>query len=330
MKILLDENKPYYKANLHCHTTCCDGHSTPEEIKEMYKSRGYSAVAFTSHEIMYDFGYLSDESFIAIKGYEQATNNDRVSDPIKKHQSAHFNFIAKDPSADTIVAYNCDYDWCHSNEEGERVKSIMKGHERAHNTEDFNLIIKTASENGFLCFYNHPDWSLHNYEDYIGLRGLCGMEIVNGNGRCMEQVYDDLLKIGNRLHCICTDDTHNDYPPDSAKTEAFRGFTMLQADELSYGALIDALERGNFYSSQAPLIKSITLEGNVLRVKSSPAVTIEVFGTVRPLRETGEHNGDLICEAEFVLGEHFSKFFRVVVTDERGKRAFSNAYYDMV
>lgn len=330
MKILLDENKPYYKANLHCHTTFCDGHSTPEEIKDMYKARGYSVVAYTSHEMMIDFTYLSDDSFIALKGYEQGTNNDRISDPIKKHQSAHFNFIAKDPKMDTMVAYNCDYDWLRSNEEGEKVKSLMKGYERLHKTEDFNLIIKTANENGFLSFYNHPDWSLHTYEDYIGLEGLCGMEVVNGNQWDMENVYDDMLRAGKKLHCLCTDDTHNGYPPDHPQSEAFRGFTMIQADEFSYAGIIAALESGNFYSSQAPQIKSITLDGNKLHVKASPAERISVYGMIRPLHKTGEKIGDLIDEAEFVLGDHFSKFFRVVVTDKYGKKAFSNAYYEMV
>ena len=33
-KILLDGNKNYYKANLHCHSTKSDGKMTVEEIKE--------------------------------------------------------------------------------------------------------------------------------------------------------------------------------------------------------------------------------------------------------------------------------------------------------
>ena len=330
MKILLDENKKYYKANLHCHTTYCDGKSTPEEIKEMYQARGYSVVAYTGHEIMHDFTHLSDESFIALKGYEQATNNDRVADPVKKHQSAHFNFIAKNPEMDTIVAYNHDYDWIHSKEEGEAVKSIMKGYERLHNTEDFNMIIKLANELGFLSFYNHPSWSLHSYEDYIGLRGLSGMEVINGNEMNDERVYDDFLRLGVRLNCLCADDTHNRYPVDSPKSEAFRGFTMIQADEFSYSGIIDAIENGRFYSSQAPFIYGITLDGNILRVKTSPVEKICVHGASRPLIATGEKNGDLITEAEFVLDNSCAAFFRVSAIDTYGKKAFSNAYYEMI
>ena len=46
-KILLDSNKNFYKANLHCHSTKSDGFWTVEEIKEYYKSNGYSVVAIT-------------------------------------------------------------------------------------------------------------------------------------------------------------------------------------------------------------------------------------------------------------------------------------------
>ena len=72
MKILLDEKKGYLKANMHCHTTCSDGRLTPEEIKEEYKKRGYSVVAFTDHEVMVDQSHLCDETFLALNGYEMS------------------------------------------------------------------------------------------------------------------------------------------------------------------------------------------------------------------------------------------------------------------
>lgn len=69
----------------------------PARGENQYLARGYSAVAFTDHEILYDHSDLTDENFVAINGYELATNNDRSPDPLLRHQSAHFNFIAKDP-----------------------------------------------------------------------------------------------------------------------------------------------------------------------------------------------------------------------------------------
>ena len=50
-KYLLPKEGNFYKANLHCHTNLSDGDFTPEEIKEMYKTEGYSVVAYTDHDL---------------------------------------------------------------------------------------------------------------------------------------------------------------------------------------------------------------------------------------------------------------------------------------
>ena len=51
MKHLLPNVPKYFKTNLHTHSTVSDGKLSPEELKEEYKKRGYSVVAFTDHEV---------------------------------------------------------------------------------------------------------------------------------------------------------------------------------------------------------------------------------------------------------------------------------------
>ena len=46
---LLKKNGPWFKANLHCHTTLSDGNMTAAQVKDWYKSHGYSVVAVTDH-----------------------------------------------------------------------------------------------------------------------------------------------------------------------------------------------------------------------------------------------------------------------------------------
>ena len=46
-RALLPEAGQFYKANLHCHTVLSDGRWTKEQVKEEYRKRGYSVVAFT-------------------------------------------------------------------------------------------------------------------------------------------------------------------------------------------------------------------------------------------------------------------------------------------
>lgn len=46
---LLPEEGQFYKVGLHTHTTCSDGRFTPEEIKEIYASQGYTAAPSISN-----------------------------------------------------------------------------------------------------------------------------------------------------------------------------------------------------------------------------------------------------------------------------------------
>ena len=72
-KILLGKHA-FYKANLHTHTNISDGQMSPQEIKSIYKEKGYFVVAFTDHEVFVPHNDLTDENFLAINSYEIAVN----------------------------------------------------------------------------------------------------------------------------------------------------------------------------------------------------------------------------------------------------------------
>ena len=74
-KFLLPESGNYYKANLHSHSTVSDGARTPEELKALYKSKGYSIVAYTDHNVLITHLELTDETFLALSGTELDVNN---------------------------------------------------------------------------------------------------------------------------------------------------------------------------------------------------------------------------------------------------------------
>ena len=65
-KYLLPEKGNFYKANLHCHSTWSDGKHTPSELKELYKSRGYSVLAITDHEGLFYHDELNDDEFASV------------------------------------------------------------------------------------------------------------------------------------------------------------------------------------------------------------------------------------------------------------------------
>ncbi|MBQ7293747.1 MAG: hypothetical protein IJW79_08400, partial [Clostridia bacterium] len=97
-KYLLPEKGNFYKANLHCHTSVSDGSLTPEEVKEEYKSHGYSIVAYTDHDIMIDHDDLRDENFLPLLGYEMETTEllPYGNEPFPIKRSCHICLIARD------------------------------------------------------------------------------------------------------------------------------------------------------------------------------------------------------------------------------------------
>ena len=94
---LISRDKPLFKANLHCHSTCSDGRCTPEELKAAYNSRGYFFLAITDHEYLLDHSDLNDENFLTITGYEISVNE--LSDqPNPLRRTCHLNLLAKEPA----------------------------------------------------------------------------------------------------------------------------------------------------------------------------------------------------------------------------------------
>ena len=69
-KYLITPKGNFYKAAMHTHSTVSDGRCTPAEVKEIYKSMGYSVVAFTDHSLLVCHNDLTDSDFLAINGYE--------------------------------------------------------------------------------------------------------------------------------------------------------------------------------------------------------------------------------------------------------------------
>ena len=111
-RFLIDRSKNFYVANLHCHSTKSDGKMTVEQIKEHYKSNGYSIVAFTDHEHLIDNSYLNDDSFLALTACELAIKELPKVSTLKntRMKVCHLNFFAKAAGNVDTPCYNSVYD----------------------------------------------------------------------------------------------------------------------------------------------------------------------------------------------------------------------------
>lgn len=333
-KHLLPQSKNRYKANLHCHTTISDGRKTPEEVKEIYKSLGYSIVAFTDHNIFIRHNELIDDTFLALNGLEIDLAEDKPLD-WRELKLCHICFIALDPNT---VFQPCFHRTKHlwGNPAKLRDKIVFDenepDYERIYSGEGVSKLMQAAKSKGFFVTYNHPTWSNESYPEYINYFGMHAFEMFNGG--CIvagydefnHRVYDDFLQTGRRLYCIGADDNHNVHPLDSRHSDSGVAFTVILADTLDYRTVTTALVDGHFYTSMGPEIYELYYEDGYVHIKCSDADKIACsYGVVRAACEYAE-NGGTICEASFKV-EPTDRYFRLTVTDKNGKTACTNAYF---
>ena len=330
-KYLIPENGNFYKANLHCHTTFSDGKKTPAEVKELYRSLGYSVVAYTDHDILIAHDELNDENFLALHGFEMEINE--PGSPIKR--TCHLCFIGIDPENMTQPLWHrTKYLFGNAPTHREEVvfDDTLPDYVRSYTHEGVNEVIATAQKKGFFVTYNHPTWSREDFSHYSGYVGMNAFEIMNGS--CLAsgyedynpRVYDDMLRMGKKLYCIGADDNHNGHPDGSRRSDSGLGFTVIKADKLDYRTITQALLDGSFYASEGPEIYELYYEDGKVYVRSSDADTITCNYNTRRAGIKVNDSDEPVTSAEFAVPEDCG-YFRITVTDKKGKHACTNAYF---
>ncbi len=178
----------------------------------------------------------------------------------------------------------------------------------------------------------HPAWSQLRIGDGRALAAAHAVEIYN-HGCAVETdrgdgfyLLDQLCNEGRRLTAIATDDAHFRH----GEHDAFGGFVEVKAGSADPEALLDALKAGHFYASQGPRLLDIEVSRREVTVACSPVDAIAlVTGTSRAISRIGRQ----MTGATLEVGEAASKawvdpgaipWFRVVVIDSSGRRAWTN------
>ncbi len=298
VRYLLPKDGHFYKANLHCHSTCSDGRFTPEELKDAYKLHGYQIIAYTDHRVCTDHSRLNDDSFLALSGSEL----DNISTPEETlwQKACHICCIARKPITYTPM-----------------IQLKHGGHQQANET------IRELKDAGFIVHYNHPVWSAHAAADFIPLEGLSGFEIYNNcsevygmEGNSLND-YALFLKSGKRAYPVAADDNHNMIHSRRFITDSFGGFNMIKAPSLSYDHIMAALEAGHTYASTGPAIYEYTLNGKELHLKCSPvSKAILKSSRVGLSRQNVVMASDQITEVTFDLADsHDFAYVQLLAAD---------------
>lgn len=298
---LLPPEGNLYKANLHCHTTVSDGEFSPAQIKQHYKQEGYHAVAFTDHQVCIPHRELTDDGFVALTGIEIAYG-------IRKSTSIHVCGIARDPMAELS----------HPNTIENDIGMLNEG-------------IALLTRKDFITTLNHPRWSGISAGDIGAIRGFSNMEVVNGYELMLDGYgdssgcFEEALRSGRRLRPIAADDSHHKKPSGEPGYEYFRAFTVIKAPALTYGALIDALDRGCFYASTGPMIENLWLENGILHLECSPVRGVYVHGNLYSHRASHVTEDDTVTKLDLDVSKlcKDASYLFVKIVNTRGECAWA-------
>lgn len=283
--------KKWYKGNLHTHSTNSDGRLSPEEVIRLYREEDYDFLALTDHWFMGE--ERQEENFLLLSGAEYDVGNN-VRDGIYH-----------------VVGIGM-----------QKEPKLEKGPELQE--KQAQLMIDRIHEAGGIAILAHPAWSMNRASEVRLLKDLDGCEIYNTTSgvpwNCRPYsgiILDELAAQGYVLPCMAADDAHH-YTGDETKS-----YLMVQADELSRDAILEAIAQGRFYASQGPRFW-IEKKDNSLIVHSTPVKEI-VFFTDAVWSDDRATVGECVEEAVYEIQPH-ETFVRVELKDAVGNRAWSNFY----
>lgn len=283
---LIDAHGPFFKGNLHTHTTRSDGRRTPEEAMRLYRDHAYDFLLISDHwrsHPVQDF-----EGMLVMCGTE-------------------FDFRMGEEVVHVVGVFPDE--------------DAAQGFAREMEPEQ---IIEGINAGGGAAILAHPAWSLNSPDFIAGLPGVCAAEVYNSfSGEPVNapradsgHVLDLAAKAGRILPQVAADDSH------LYQGEECRSWVMLQAETCTPGALIDGLKRGAFYASQGPQILEAELTDTQLILRTSPVCRCCFISNLQWVRNrciTGENMTEHIYSLQKAAGE---AWVRCEITDENGCKAW--------
>ncbi|KQY00454.1 phosphotransferase [Rhizobium sp. Root73] len=290
----------FFKGNLHTHSTRSDGMISPEEVCRRYSERGYDFICLSDH-FTHHYDYpITDTTPYRTNGFT------------------------------TILGAECH---AMGTEGGEHWHVLAVGLPLnfAPNMPDETgpQIAQRCLDAGAFVAIPHPEWYGLTVADAQTIPGAHAVEVYNHTSQVRQArgggayYLDDLLKSGRRINALAADDAHW-VVKDDENRDAFGGWVMVKAERNEPEALLAALKEGNYYSTQGPTIKNISLDGETVEIECSSAIQIMVVGR-------GSKNeaisGAEITSAQFPLKKFIGDWCRVMIMAADGKLAWSNPIY---
>jgi hypothetical protein len=293
-----DKPGRFYRGNLHTHSTRSDGRLSPEAVCQFYRDMGYHFLSITDHFLEnYRFPITDTrgertENFTTLIGAELHAGRTSIG------ELWH------------VLAVGLPFDFAQPlpNETGPE-------------------IAQRAMAAGAFVACAHPAWYALSEQDVLDLGKVHAIETINGisedhNDRIDSwYMLDVLVARGHRYFGLATDDAHFQ----DRHSDRVRGWVWVKSEALTPEAILEALKRGEYYSSTGPQIHDLKIDSHgTLKLRCSPASSIFVIG--HGARSMYKHGKGMI-EAEFNIRSLNSPYCRVTVRDQFGGRAWTNPIF---
>lgn len=317
----------WYKGNLHTHSYWSDGDDFPEMIMDWYKSRDYDFMVLSDHNILAqgEKWKLIPKDQIYQEGFEKYLNKygeewvnyredstGRLEVKLKTleeyrplfEEEGKFLIIESEEVTDQF-----DSKPIHMNLTNVQELVEPQGGTSVANVMQRNLdkVAEQREATGVPMFLhlNHPNfgWAV-TPEDIIQLSGERFFEVYNGHPMVhnygdslrpgMEALWDQVqtayLNDGKPLiYGLAVDDAHSYHIFDGNNSNPGRGWVVVRSSSLAPTALIEAMEKGDFYSSTGVTLEDVHFDGSTLNVSVAPEdgieYTIQFFGTKKSAPE---------------------------------------------
>ncbi|MBK7832354.1 MAG: PHP domain-containing protein [Gemmatimonadetes bacterium] len=293
----------WYKGNTHTHTLNSDGDSSPDDVARWYREHGYQFLVLSDHNFITAPDALNallgaDERFLLIPG-EEVT--DRVQGkPLHINGLAVERLVAPQGGTTIVEALQRDID------------AIRAANGVPHlNHPNFGWAVTAAdiqrvkNDRLFEIFNGHP--MVNN----IGGGGMPGLE----------EMWDIILSSGKLLYGLATDDAHDfKRPGDPSASGPGRGWVVVRAPRLGAREIVEALERGDFYSSTGVELVDVQRSTSRVEIRIKPdswsRYTTRFIGRDgRVLAETAENPAMYSIKGD-------EGYVRAVILESNGKKAW--------
>ena len=243
----------WYRGNTHTHTLNSDGDSTPDEVVRWYREHGYQFLVLTDHNFLTSVDGLNalhgaDERFLVVRGEE-------VTSPLGE-KALHVNGLDVSRKVDPATT-------------GSVLEILQRDVDG----------IRAA---GGVPHINHPNfrWSITT-DELRQVRNNKLFEIYNGHPQVnnlggggvpgIEEVWDAILSSGILLYGVATDDAHTFKQPGNPNVAGpGRGWISVRAPRLEARALMEAIERGDFYASTGVELDDVQASAQRVHVAVKP------------------------------------------------------------